>query len=73
MVDSFDPETAGAGEVRRAAGDCFLDPDFGTKLRRALSPHRCCRTPEDLEFYIPQCALAPAAEGVVTLTFPLKL
>lgn len=61
------------GEVRRASGDCFLDPDFGTKLRRALSPHRCCRTPEGLEFYIPQCALAPAAEGVVTLTFPLKL
>ena len=60
------------GEVRRAAGDCFLDPDFGPRLRQFLSPHRCCRTPEGLEFYIPQCALAPAAEGVVTFSLPLN-
>ena len=56
------------GEVRRAAGDCFLDPDFGVRLRRWLSPYRCCRTPEGLEFYIPQCTLAPSAEGVVTFS-----
>ena len=61
------------GEARRAAGDCFLDPDFGVRLRRWLSPYRCCRTPEGLEFYIPQCTLAPAAEGVVTLGLPLDL
>ena len=60
------------GEVRRAAGDCFLDPDFGGRLRRWLSPYRCCRTPEGLEFYIPQCALAPPAEGVVTFSLPLS-
>lgn len=56
------------GEARRAAGDCFLDPDFGVRLRRWLSPYRCCRTPEGLEFYIPQCTLAPSAEGVVTFS-----
>ena len=61
------------GEARRAAGDCFLDPDFGARLRRWLSPHRCCQTPEGLEFYIPQCALAPAAEGPVTLKLPLEV
>lgn len=56
------------GEARRAAGDCFLDPGFGVRLRRWLSPYRCCRTPEGLEFYIPQCTLAPSAEGVVTFS-----
>lgn len=61
------------GEVRRAAGDCFLDLDFAGRLRCWLSPYRCCRTPEGLEFYLPQCALAPAAEGVVTLGLPLDL
>ena len=61
------------GEARRAAGDCFLDADFGTRLRRCLSPNRCCRTSEGLEFYIPQCALAPAAEGVVTLSVSLDI
>ena len=60
------------GEVRRAAGDCFLDPDFGPRLRQFLSPHRYCRTPEGLEFYVPQCALAPAAEGVVAFSLPLE-
>ena len=59
------------GEARRAAGDCFLDPDFGGRLRRWLSPYRCCRTPEGLEFYVPQCTLAPSAEGVVTFSLPL--
>ena len=59
------------GEARRSVGDCFLDLDFAQKLEQALSPHRCCRIPEGLEFYIPQCALAPAAEGIVTLTAPL--
>ena len=58
--------------VRRAAGDCFLDPDFGPRLRQFLSPHRYCRTPEGLEFYVPQCALAPAAEGVVAFSLPLE-
>lgn len=61
------------GETRRAAGDCFLDGDFDKKLRRVLSFRQCCRTPEGLEFYLPQCALAPAAEGVVTLGLPLDL
>ena len=56
------------GEARRAAGDCFLDRDFAQKLPRALSPRRCCRTEEGWEFYLPQCALAPAVEGVVTLS-----
>ncbi len=60
------------GEARRAAGDCFLDRDFAQKLPKYLSAQRCCRTPEGLEFYIPQCALAPAAEGVVTFTLPLE-
>ena len=60
------------GEARRAAGDCFLDPDFGGRLRRWLSPYRCCRTPEGLEFYVPQCTLAPSAEGVVTFSLPLS-
>lgn len=56
------------GEARRAAGDCFLDRDFAQKLPRALSPRRCCRTEDGWEFYLPQCALAPAVEGVVTLS-----
>ena len=60
------------GEGRRAAGDCFLDGDFAQKLPRALSSRRCCRTPEGWEFYIPQCLLAPAAEGVVTFLAPLE-
>lgn len=59
------------GEARRSGGDCFLDVDFKNKLEQALSPHRCCRTQEGLEFYIPQCTLAPAAEGILTLTAPL--
>ena len=61
------------GEARRAAGDCFLDGDFDKKLRRVLSFRQCCRTPEGLEFYLPQCALAPAAEGVVTLGLTLDM
>lgn len=60
------------GEARRAAGDCFFDSNFGEKLRRGLSLRRCCRTAEGLEFYIPQCVLAPAAEGVVTFVLPLE-
>lgn len=60
------------GEARRMSGDCFLDRDFARKLPRALSLARCCRTQEGLEFYIPQCALAPAAEGAVTFSLALE-
>ena len=61
-------ELQAQGEARRAAGDCFLDRDFAQRLPRTLSPHRCCRTAEGWEFYIPQCVLAPAVEGVVTFS-----
>lgn len=57
------------GERRREAGDCFLDADFSKKLHWVISPGRCSRTAEGLEFYAPQGVLAPAAEGVVTFTF----
>lgn len=60
------------GEARRAAGDCFLDQDFARRLPRALSPRRCCRTPEGLEFYAPQASLAPAVEGTPVFTVTLE-
>ena len=72
VVAPPDPQAPGAGGGQAAAGDCFLDPDFGGRLRRWLSPYRCCRTPEGLEFYVPQCTLAPSAEGVVTFSLPLS-
>ena len=60
------------GESRRAAGDCFLDPDFACRLGRRLPLNQCCRTTEGLEFYFPQGALAPAVEGPITFFYPLS-
>ena len=61
-------QLTGQGEARQAAGSCFLDRNFAQKLPRVLSLQNCCRTAEGWEFYLPQCALAPAAEGALTFT-----
>lgn len=57
-------QLARQGEARRGAADCFFDRDLAKKLGGILAPSRCCRTGQGLEFYAPQCLLAPAAEGI---------
>ncbi len=54
------------GTELRASGLCFLDEDFIRQLPRFLSPRNCCLAQEGWELYIPQCAMAPAIEEVVT-------
>ena len=58
------------GNSRRAAGDCFLDQGWEAALYRQLRHLSFCLTPEGIELLLPQCAAAPAAEGVVTLSVP---
>ena len=64
-------QLAEQGEERRKNGGCFLDPDFAKKLPKALSWRRCARTPDGLEYYIPQGMLAVPVEGVVAFQAPL--
>ena len=58
------------GNERRAAGDCFLDQGWEVWLRKNLSRCSFCLTPGQIEILLPQCAAAPAAEGVVSLRVP---
>ena len=58
------------GDSRRAAGDCFLDPDWAQKARRLLPEENFCLLPGGLELFFPQCTIAPAAEGVVCFRMP---
>lgn len=58
------------GNARREAGDCFLDPDWTKKFRTLLPRLSFCLFPDRLELLLPQCAAAPAAEGVVALQVP---
>ncbi len=64
-------QLAEQGEERRKNGGCFLDADFAKKLPKALSWHRCARTQEGMEYYIPQGVLAVPVEGVVTFQAPV--
>jgi len=57
------------GQRQLAAGECFLDRDFSKKLKQLLRPGRYCIRGECLEFYGPQCLLAPAAQEIAV--FPL--
>ena len=58
------------GDSRRAAGDCFLDPDWDKKARRLLPEENFCLLSGGLELFFPQCTIAPAAEGVVCFLMP---
>jgi len=46
--------------------ESVLDEDYGAKLKRFFSPKNVCLRPEGLEVWFPQCAIAPAAEGLPT-------
>lgn len=56
---------------RLEGGDCFFDQNFDEKLKKHFNWGNVCRREEGLEFYIPQCAIAPGAEGCPALLFPL--
>ncbi len=58
-----------AGEAKR--GGVFLDKELKKPLRRWFSPDRSALTAQGLEVYYPQCTVAPAVEGAVTLRLPL--
>lgn len=60
------------GRERRAGGDCFLDPDWEGRIKRSLPLKDYCLTQDGLELALPQCLVAPAAEGtpVFLLPFP---
>lgn len=60
------------GEERRKAGDCFLDGDWVQKAKKARPLRGWCLTEEGVEFSLPQCVAAPAAEGCPVFTVPLK-
>lgn len=59
------------GEARRQAGDCFLDPDWAKKAKKARPLRGWCLTEEGVEVSLPQCVAAPAAEGCPVFTLPL--
>lgn len=60
------------GEERRRSGDCFLDPDWTQKAKKARPLRDWCLTEEGIELSLPQCAAAPAAEGCLVFTVPLE-
>ena len=60
------------GEERRRAGDCFLDPDWARKAKKARPLRDWCLTEEGVELSLPQCAAAPAAEGCPAFTVSLS-
>lgn len=60
------------GNARRAAGDCFLDCDWEKKAEKLLCWEEACLTERGAEFYLPQCALSPAAEGVPAFVVPVQ-
>ena len=60
------------GEERRQAGDCFLDGDCARKAKKTCPLRGWCLTEEGVEFSLPQCAAAPAAEGCPVFTLPLE-
>lgn len=60
------------GEERRQAGDCFLDPDWAKKAKKNHLLRGWCLTEGGVEFSLPQCAAAPAAEGCPVFTLPLE-
>jgi len=60
------------GEARRQGGDCFLDGDWIKKAKAAHPFRDLCLTEEGVEVSIPQCAAAPAVEGCLVFTLPLK-
>ena len=60
------------GEERRQAGDCFLDPDWAQKAKKARPLRDWCLTEEGVEVSLPQCAAAPAAEGCPVFVLPLE-
>lgn len=60
------------GKARRIAGDCFLDRDWEGKIGKMLLWREPCLTQQGMEFYLPQCALTPAAEGVPVFSVPVK-
>ena len=60
------------GEERRQAGDCFLDPDWAQKAKKARPLRDWCLTQEGVEVSLPQCAAAPAAEGCPVFVVPLE-
>lgn len=51
------------GRERRAGGDCFLDQGWENKIKRACSLRDFCLTQDGVELALPQCLIAPAAEG----------
>lgn len=59
----------GAAQTCREQG-VFLDDGAEQKLLRWFSPEAFSLYPDRLEFYFPQCAVAPAVEGAVSLSVP---
>lgn len=58
-----------AAESLKKQGIC-MDPDGGNCLRKHVALERFAMTEEELIFYCPQCAAAPAVEGVLDLRVP---
>lgn len=65
------PKILEQGRSRRTAGDCFLDRGWEESVGKLILWREPCLTEKGLEFYLPQCALTPAAEGVPAFVVPL--
>ena len=65
-------QVAAQGEARQAAGACFLLPDWQKRAVKTLPVENFCLTPEGVELAFPQCAIAPAAEGIPAFTVPYR-
>lgn len=62
---------ARAAEELRASGGCVLDRDWAEKLPAALDRDSVWQEGEQAAFALPQCSIAPAAEGCPILRVPV--
>lgn len=67
---SLTRELLAQGLARQQAGDWCPDPDWRKRLRRALPADGLCLTEQGVEAALPQCTVAPAAEGTPVFTLP---
>lgn len=61
------------GSQRQKTGDCFLDAGWEKEVSRLLRGAEPGLTKDGLEFYLPQCAVTPPAEGIPTFTVRRRL
>ena len=58
------------GERRQGEGELVLDQGWQRRVPALLRKGGCCLRETELEFLFPQCAIAPAEEGVPALRVP---